>query len=93
MNKNNVINFIIFQINWAICVFAAAKGYPWLGPMIVFIWCLIHTYIYRLFRIKVAWAVEGDRGTKREEREGTELEVWFWICPLQNLSCSPKTFT
>ena len=49
MNKNNVINFIIFQINWAICVFAAAKGYPWLGPMIVFIWCLIHTYMYRSF--------------------------------------------
>ena len=49
MYKNNILNFIIFQINWAICVFGAAKGYPWIGPIFVFIWVIIHMYIHRLF--------------------------------------------
>ena len=49
MNRKKIINFIVFQINWAICVFGAAKGYPWLGVIFVLIWVIIHLYIHRLF--------------------------------------------
>ena len=49
MNRKNIINFLVFQVNWAICVFGAAKGYPWLGVIFVLIWVIIHLYIHRLF--------------------------------------------
>ena len=31
MNKNVIINFILFQIGWFACVLGAAKQMPWLG--------------------------------------------------------------
>ena len=49
MNRNNIINFLVFQINWVIAVFGAAKGYPWLGPIFIFVWVTIHLYINKLF--------------------------------------------
>ena len=49
MNRKNIINFLVFQVNWAICVFGAAKGYPWLGVIFVLIWVIVHLYIHRLF--------------------------------------------
>ena len=49
MNRNNIINFLVFQINWVIAVFSAAKGYPWPGPIYIFVWATIHLYINKLF--------------------------------------------
>ena len=30
-----VLNFVLFQITWFACVLGSAKGYPWLGAIIV----------------------------------------------------------
>lgn len=30
-----IINFVLFQITWFACVLGAAKGYPWLGAIVV----------------------------------------------------------
>ena len=36
MNKKLVIlNFILFQITWFACVLGSAKGYPWLGVLLL----------------------------------------------------------
>jgi hypothetical protein len=36
------INFIAFQLGWFSCVLAAAKGMPWLGPLVVLAVVLLH---------------------------------------------------
>lgn len=35
MNKNIVINFVLFQISWFACVLGAAREQPWLGVAVV----------------------------------------------------------
>ena len=30
-----ILNFVLFQITWLACVLGSAKGYPWLGAIIV----------------------------------------------------------
>ncbi len=47
MKPTIIINFIAFQIIWLLCVFGAAKGYPWLGPLAVSLWLLAHLQIHR----------------------------------------------
>ncbi len=44
MQRNVVINFILYQIGWFACVIGAAKQMPWLGVLVVLlivIWHLI----------------------------------------------------
>ncbi|WP_020168309.1 MULTISPECIES: DUF2878 domain-containing protein [Methylotenera] len=44
MQRNMVINFILFQIGWFACVIGAAKQMPWLGVAVVLaivVWHLI----------------------------------------------------
>ena len=36
------INFLAFQLGWFSCVLAAAKGMPWLGPLVVLAVVLLH---------------------------------------------------
>ena len=43
----NLINFAGFQLNWLICVLAAARGLPWAGPLAVLLWVLIHLRLNR----------------------------------------------
>ncbi len=47
MKLTIIINFIAFQIIWALCVFGAASGYPWLGPFAVSLWLLVHLQLHR----------------------------------------------
>ena len=47
MNINTIINFVAFQCNWFACVFAAANGMPWLGPVTVSLWLLVHLKIHQ----------------------------------------------
>lgn len=42
-----LINFAAFQLNWLICVLAAAKGWPWAGPVAVLLWVLLHLRLNR----------------------------------------------
>ena len=35
MNKNIIINFVLFQTSWFACVIGAAKHWPWLGVAVV----------------------------------------------------------
>ena len=37
MNKNIIINFVLFQISWFSCVIGAAKQMPWLGVIVVLV--------------------------------------------------------
>ena len=46
MQVNIVINFIAFQVIWLLCVFGAAYGYPWLGPVAVVGWMLVHLKLH-----------------------------------------------
>lgn len=42
-----VINFVAFQLIWLLCVFGAAWGYPWIGPVAVTAWLLVHLKLHR----------------------------------------------
>ncbi len=42
-----IVNFVAFQVIWLMCVFGAAYGYPWLGPVAVTAWLLVHLKIHR----------------------------------------------
>lgn len=42
MNKNTVINFILFQTGWFACVLGAAKQLPWLGVIFFCLFLLWH---------------------------------------------------
>ncbi len=37
-----IINFVLFQITWFACVLGSAKGYPWLGAIVVSISLMWH---------------------------------------------------
>ncbi len=47
MNTKTIINFVAFQINWLICVFGAAYGMPWLGPITVVLWLAVHVKMHQ----------------------------------------------
>lgn len=42
MSARAVISFVGLQISWFACVLGAARGYPWLGPVVVLIGLTIH---------------------------------------------------
>ena len=42
MNARAVISFVALQAGWFACVLGAARGYPWLGPSVVFVGLAIH---------------------------------------------------
>lgn len=42
MNKNTVINFILFQAGWFACVLGAAKQLPWLGVIFLGLFLVWH---------------------------------------------------
>ncbi len=37
-----VLSFAFMQVGWFACVLGAARGYPWLGPAVVFVGLAIH---------------------------------------------------
>ena len=34
----------MIDLNWLICVVGSARGNEWIGPLVVFLWILIHLY-------------------------------------------------
>jgi hypothetical protein len=42
MTARAVLSFAFMQVGWFACVIGAARGYPWLGPAIVFVGLAIH---------------------------------------------------
>lgn len=42
MNATNLWNFLAFQVGWFACVLGAARGRPWLGPLVCVPICVIH---------------------------------------------------
>ncbi|MCB9782071.1 MAG: DUF2878 domain-containing protein [Candidatus Omnitrophica bacterium] len=38
--SEKLINFVLFQAGWFICVISAAAGRPWLGPVFVAVWVI-----------------------------------------------------
>lgn len=37
-----LLNLAAFYLCWFACVLGAARGYPWLGPVVVAVWIVIH---------------------------------------------------
>jgi hypothetical protein len=37
MTRRAVLSFAFMQVGWFACVLGAARGYPWLGPAVVFV--------------------------------------------------------
>jgi len=42
MTRRAVLSFAFMQVGWFACVLGAARGYPWLGPAVVFFGLAIH---------------------------------------------------
>lgn len=42
MNKNVIINFVLFQIGWFACVLGAAKQLPWVGVIFMLLFLAWH---------------------------------------------------
>lgn len=42
MSARAVISFVGLQISWFACVLGAARGYPWLGPVVVLVALSLH---------------------------------------------------
>ncbi len=40
-----IVNFVLFQITWFACVLGSAKGYPWLGVIMVGLSLILHLYL------------------------------------------------
>lgn len=47
MTNTKIINFTGFQVVWLTSVGGAASGYPWIGPVAVLLWSVIHFYIHK----------------------------------------------
>jgi hypothetical protein len=39
-----VLNYIGLQVGWFACALGAARGYPWVGPLVVAVYVALHLY-------------------------------------------------
>lgn len=42
MSARAVISFVVLQVSWFACVLGAARGYPWIGPVVVLVVLTVH---------------------------------------------------
>ncbi|MBC7756569.1 MAG: DUF2878 domain-containing protein [Bdellovibrio sp.] len=50
MSKNVIVNFVLFQIGWFVCVLGAAKQMPWVG--VIFMLCFLAWHLSQALRAK-----------------------------------------
>ncbi len=51
--KNNVINFVCFQVGWFLCVLSAAYGYPSIAPIGIVVLLAIHFVFHKEYGTQV----------------------------------------
>ena len=44
LGRIKLLNMLLFQAGWFACVIGAARGYPWLGPLLVAPMVLLHLF-------------------------------------------------
>ena len=52
-----ILNFVLFQITWFACVLGSAKGYPWLGAIVVMCFLIWHLSQAKPKLIEAKWCL------------------------------------